>query len=289
MWFHPFLWEILCLLETPTEPPYFPLELLSRPINRCQMFRSSPEDRRAPAYLCHQWSCRKAYRHPERLPTSPAATHPHHLLAKREDPERTHPAYTAELGSAGGGCALGCLFLRNQQELRGFPPVPTSPLPAFSALSWMAAPNTSTVAGSRCCKAWESLGSGVGPRASSGGQQGGCEECDWARLNPQAGERGQAPGDTFFSFGDVGSVSCVSEAAAQGTCLLLPTVCWHLHQSPTCWEKQKGHAGAPDPAGDWLAVPPEEPPATLSCFPEAADSDGSSQPSFASERCESQP
>lgn len=29
MWFHPFLWEILCLLETPTEPPYFPLELLS--------------------------------------------------------------------------------------------------------------------------------------------------------------------------------------------------------------------------------------------------------------------
>lgn len=199
------------------------------------------------------------------------------------------PAYTAELGSAGGGCALGCLFLRNQQELRGFPPVPTSPLPAFSALSWMAAPNTSTAAGSRCCKAWESLGSGAGPRASSGGQQGGCEECDWARLNPQAGERGRAPGDTFFSFGDVGSVSCVSEAAAQGTCLLLPTVCWHLHQSPTCWEKQKGHVGAPDPAGDWLAVPPEEPPATLSCFPEAADSDGSSQPSFASERCESQP
>lgn len=47
--------------------------------------------------------------------------------------------------------------------------------------------------------------------------------------------------------------------------------------------------GAPGLAGNRLSVLPEVPPVTPCCFPQAADSDGSSQLSFASEHRGSQP
>lgn len=145
------------------------------------------------------------------------------------------PDHPAETGSEGedSDCAWGCPSLRNQQEPSGFPPVLTTLPPAFSALSQIAALNTSRAAESPSRRAGERLGSGAGLRASSGSQRDGRGERErrrlWARLSPRAGERGRAPGDTFFSFGDDGSVSCVSGAAGQGMCQLLPIVCWRLH------------------------------------------------------------
>lgn len=138
------------------------------------------------------------------------------------------------MGSGGedSDCVWGCPSLRNQQEPCSFPPVLTTPPPAFSALRRTAALNTSRAAESPSRRAGERLGSEAGLRASSGSQQDGREECEhrrlWARLSPRAGEQGWAPGDTFFSFGDDGSVSCVLGAAGQGMCQLLPIVCWHL-------------------------------------------------------------
>lgn len=143
------------------------------------------------------------------------------------------PDHPAEMGSEGGhsDCVWGCPSLRNLQELSGFSPVLTTPPPASSARSWAVALNTSRAGGSRW--AGERLGSGAGLRESSGSQWDGQEEGEChrlqARLSPWAGGRGQAPGDTFFSFGDACSVSCVWGATGQGVCQLLPIVCWHLH------------------------------------------------------------
>lgn len=143
------------------------------------------------------------------------------------------PDHPAEMGSGGGhsDCAWGRPSLRNLQELSGFSPVPTTLPPAFSAQSWTVALNISRVAGSRW--AGEHLGSGAGLRESSGSQQDGQEEGECrrlrVRLSPWPGEWGWAPGDTFFSFGDACSVSCVWWVAGQGVCQLLPIVCWHLH------------------------------------------------------------
>lgn len=145
----------------------------------------------------------------------------------------TYPDHPAEMGTEGGhsDCVWGCPSLRNLQELSGFSPVLTSPPPASSARSWAAAPNTSRAAGSRW--AGQRWGSGAGLRESSGSHQGGREQGQRrrrrARLSPWAAGRGRAPGDTFFSFGDACSVSCVWGAAAQGLCQLLPIVCWHPH------------------------------------------------------------
>lgn len=142
------------------------------------------------------------------------------------------PDHPAEMGSEGGhsDCVWGCPSLRNLQELSGFSPVLTTPPPASSARSWAVALNTSRAGGSRW--AGEHLGSGAGLRESSGSQRDGQEEGEChrlqAQLSPWAGGRGQAPGDTFFSFGDACSVSCVWGAAGQGVCQLLPIVCWHL-------------------------------------------------------------
>lgn len=150
-----------------------------------------------------------------------------HLLAASRGENQTYPDQPAEMGSEGGhsDCAWGCTSLRNPQELSGFSPVLTTPPPASSARSWAVALNTSRAAGSRW--AGERLGSGAGLRESSGSQRDGREEGEcrrlWARLSPWAGERGRAPGDTFFSFGDACSVSCVWAIAGQ-----LPIVCWHL-------------------------------------------------------------
>lgn len=158
-----------------------------------------------------------------------------HLPAERRGQYQTYPDYTAAMGSAGedSDCALLCPSLRNQQELCGFLPVLTSPLPAFSALSWTVALNTSKVAEHPSCRARKRLGSEAELQGSSGGQWGGHEECEchrlWARLSPQAGERGRVPGDISFSFCGDDSVSCVSAAAGQGMCLLLLIVWWHLH------------------------------------------------------------
>lgn len=151
-----------------------------------------------------------------------------HLLAASRGEDQTYPDHPAEMGSEGGhsDCVWGCMSLTNPQELSSFSPILTTPPPASSARSWTVALNTSTVAGSRW--AGEHLGSGAGLRESSGSQQDGWEEGECCRLraclSPWAGERGRAPGDTFFSFGDACSVSCV-----WGTVGQLPIVCWHLH------------------------------------------------------------
>lgn len=188
-----------------------------------------------------------------------------HLLAARRGEGQTYPDHPAEMGSEDGhsDCVWGCTSLRNLQELSGFSPVLTTPPPASSAQSWTVALNISRVAGSRW--AGEYLGSGAGLRESSGSQRDGWEEGECHRLrarpSPWAGERGRAPGDTFFSFGGACSVSCVWGAVGQVVCQLLPMVYWHLHRSPACLGKRRGHEGAPGLPGDRLAGPLELPPA----------------------------